>query len=115
MRATLLASNPAFAAALPGLFDAVDIPLTTVDTLAAIRRAVRHASSDDFVIVDCSLNCPDDWARCVEVMRSVGLAVHVIMRTDKAVYAVRAPKNRGVPVAELAKVARSLLAGKGRD
>ncbi len=73
MRVTLLESNPDFVLALPGLFDALGIPLTVVGAVDAVRRATRRATIDDFIIVDCSLDRPEDWARCVEVVRQTTL------------------------------------------
>jgi len=63
---------------LPCVFEALSIPLTVVGTVDAVRRATRRATSDDFIIVDCSLDRPDDWARCVEIVRQTMLDVHII-------------------------------------
>lgn len=78
MRATLLESNPTLAAMLPCAFDEVGIDLAIVGTLAAMQRTVRHAGPDDFVIVDCSPDRPEDWAQCIDVVRHVDLDVHII-------------------------------------
>ncbi len=78
MRAILLESNLDIALVLPCVFDALSIPLTVVGTVDAVRRATRRATSDDFIIVDCSLDRPEDWARCVEVVRQTMLDVHII-------------------------------------
>ncbi len=78
MRATLLESNPDIALVLPCVFEALSIPLTVVGTVDAVRRATRRATSDDFIIVDCSLDRPEDWARCIEVVRQTTLDVHII-------------------------------------
>ena len=77
MRTTLLETNPTFAVMLPCAFDEVGIDLDTVGTLAAVQRAVWHAGPDDFVIVDCSLDRPEDRARCIEVVRRVTLDAHI--------------------------------------
>ena len=86
MRATLLESNPDMALVLPCVFAALSIPLTMVGTVDAVRRATRRATIDDFIIVDCSLDRPEDWVRCVEVVRQTMLDVHII-------YDPAAPKN----------------------
>ncbi len=78
MRAILLESNLDIALVLPCVFDALSIPLTVVGTVDAVRRATRRATSDDFIIVDCSLDRPEDWARCVEVVHQTSLDVHII-------------------------------------
>jgi len=78
VRATLLESNPDFVLTLPGIFKALDIPLTIVGTVDAVRRATHRATLDDFIIVDCSLDRAEDWARCVEVVRQTILDVHII-------------------------------------
>jgi len=78
VRATLLESSPDMALVLPCVFEALSIPLTVVGTVDAVRRATRRATSDDFIIVDCSLDRPDDWARCVEIVRQTMLDVHII-------------------------------------
>ncbi len=78
MRATLLESNPDFVLALPGLFAALGIPLTIVGTGDAVRRATRRAAIDDFIIVDCSLDHPEEWARCLTIVRQTSLDVHII-------------------------------------
>ena len=67
MRATLLQDNPAFAVMLPCAFAEVDVDVDTVDSVDGVRRAMRRADPDDFVIVDCSLDRPGVRARCVEV------------------------------------------------
>ena len=63
---------------LPCVFEALSIPLTVVGTVDAVRRATRQATSDDFIIVDCSLDRPEEWARCIEVVRQTMLDVHII-------------------------------------
>jgi len=78
VRAILLESNPDMALVLPCVFAALSIPLTVVGTVDAVRRATRRATSDDFIIVDCSLDRPDEWARCVEIVRQTMLDVHII-------------------------------------
>jgi len=78
MRVTLLESNPDVVLALPGIFDALGIPLTIVGTVDAVRRATSRATIDDFIIVDCSLDRPEDRAHCGEVVRQTGLEVYVI-------------------------------------
>jgi DNA-binding CsgD family transcriptional regulator len=78
MRAILLESNPDFVLALPGIFEALDIPLTVVGTVDAVRRTTRWATIDDFIIVDCSLDRSEDWARCIEVVRQTTLDVHIV-------------------------------------
>jgi len=78
MRATLLESNPDFVLALPGLFAALGIPLTIVGTVDAVRRATRRAAIDDFIIVDCSLDHPEEWARCLTIVRQTSLDVPII-------------------------------------
>jgi len=78
LRATLLESNPDIALVLPCVFEALSIPLTVVGTVDAVRRATRRATIDDVIIVDCSLNQPEDWTRCVEVIRQTMLDVHII-------------------------------------
>ncbi len=78
MRATLLESNPDMALVLPCVFAALSIPLTVVGAVDAVRRATRRATSDDFIIVDCSLDRPEEWARCIEVVRQTMLDVHII-------------------------------------
>jgi len=92
LRATLLESNPDIALVLPCVFEALSIPLTVVGAVDAVRRATRRATSDDFIIVDCSLDRPEDWARCIEVVRQTTLDVHIIYdpiapddRIDRAV------------------------------
>jgi len=78
VRAILLESNPDIALVLPCVFAALSIPLTVVGTVDAVRRATRRATSDDFIIVDCSLDRLEEWARCVEVVRQTMLDVHII-------------------------------------
>jgi len=78
VRATLLESNPDMALVLPCVFAALSIPLTVVGAVDAVRRATRRATSDDFIIVDCSLDRPEEWARCIEVVRQTMLDVHII-------------------------------------
>jgi len=78
MRATLLENNRAFTAMLPCAFDEVGIDLAIVGTLAAVQRTVRRSGPDDFVIVDCSLDRPEDRAQCIAVVRHVDLDVHII-------------------------------------
>lgn len=78
MRAILLESNPDLVLALPGIFDGLSIPLTIVGAVDAVRRATRGATIDDVIIVDCSLDRPEDWARCIEVVRQTMLDVHII-------------------------------------
>jgi len=78
VRATLLESSPDMALVLPCVFAALSIPLTVVGTVDAVRRVARRATSDDFIIVDCSLGRPEEWARCIEVVRQTMLDVHII-------------------------------------
>jgi len=78
MRATLLESNPDIALVLPCVFAALGIPLTAVGTVDAVRRATQRAAFDDVIIVDCSLDRPEDRAHCGEIVRQAGLEVHVI-------------------------------------
>jgi hypothetical protein len=78
MRATLLESNPDFSVILPCVFDAAGIPLQVVGTPGAIQRAMRTAGPYDFVIVDCSLNRPEDKARCGEVVQRTSLDLFII-------------------------------------
>jgi len=78
MRATLLESNPDIALVLPCVFAALGIPLHVVGTVDAVRRAAQRATIDDFIIVDCSLDRPEDRARCGDVVRQAGLEVHII-------------------------------------
>ncbi len=78
MRATLLESNPDVALVLPCIFAALGIPLAVVGTVEAVRRAAQRATIDDFIIVDCSLDRPEDRARCVVVVRQAGLETHII-------------------------------------
>ncbi len=78
MRAILLESNPDIALVLPCVFAALSIPLTVVGTVDALRRATRPATSDDFIIVDCSLDHPEEWARCLAVVHQTMLDVHII-------------------------------------
>jgi len=78
MRAILLENNPTFAAMLPCAFDEAGIDLDIVGTIAAVQRAVRRSGPDDFVIIDCSLDRPEDRVQCLEVVRHVDLDVHII-------------------------------------
>lgn len=78
MRATLLESNPDIALVLPCVFAALGIPLTVVGTVDAVRRATQRAAFDDVIIVDCSLDRPEDRAHCGEIVRQAGLEAHVI-------------------------------------
>jgi len=78
VRATLLESSSDMALVLPCVFAALSIPLTVAGTVDAVRRATRRATSDDFVIVDCSLDRPEEWARCIEIVRQTTLDVHII-------------------------------------
>jgi len=78
MRAILLESNPDFVLALPSIFDGLGIPLNVVGTVEAVRRALRNATVDDIIIVDCSLDRTEDQARCAEVVHQAGLEVHII-------------------------------------
>jgi len=78
VRATLLESNPGIALVLPRVCDALGIPLTVVGTVDAVRRATRRATSDDVISVDCSLDRPEEWARCLAVVRQTSLDVHII-------------------------------------
>ena len=78
MRATLLESNPDMALVLPCVFAALSIPLTMVGTVDAVRRATRRATIDDFIIVDCSLDHPEEWARCLAVVHQTMLDVYII-------------------------------------
>ncbi len=52
--------------------------LKTVDTLGEIRHAVVTANVDDFVIVDCSLNRPEDRDQCERVVRQTPVSVHIV-------------------------------------
>ncbi len=63
---------------LPCAFDEVGIDLTIVGTVAAVQRAMHHSNFNDFIVVDCSLDRPDDRARCLEVVGHVDLDVHII-------------------------------------
>ncbi len=101
MRAILLESNPDIALVLPCVFAALSIPLTVVGTVDAVRRATRRATSDDFIIIDCSLDRPEDWARCVEVVRQTSLDVHII-------YAPAAPADT-IDRAAIARAAQGTL------
>jgi len=78
VRAILLESNPDMALVLLCVFAALSIPLTVVGTVDAVRRATRRATSDDFIIVDCSLEHPEEWARCLAVVHQTMLDVHII-------------------------------------
>ena len=78
MRAILLESSSDMALVLPCVFAALSIPLTVAGTVDAVRRATRRATSDDFIIVDCSLDRPEEWARCIEIVRQTTLDVHII-------------------------------------
>jgi len=101
VRAILLESNPDIALVLPCVFAALSIPLTVVGTVDAVRRATRRATSDDFIIIDCSLDRPEDWARCVEVVRQTSLDVHII-------YAPAAPADT-IDRAAIARAAQGTL------
>jgi len=78
VRATLLESNPDVALVLPCVFEALGIPLHIVGTVDAVRRATQRATIDDFIIVDCSLDRPEDRARCGELVHQTALGVHVM-------------------------------------
>jgi len=101
LRATLLESNPDIALVLPCVFEALSIPLTVVGTVDAVRRATRRATIDDVIIVDCSLDRPADWARCVEVVGQTTLDVYII-------YAPAAPADT-IDRSEIARAAMGTL------
>jgi len=78
MRAILLEANPDVTNMLACAFDDVDIALKCLKTLAAVQRAVTRAGSDDFIIVDCSLDRPEDRTNCERVVRQVIVDVHIV-------------------------------------
>jgi len=78
VRATLLEANPDIADMFACAFAGVDIVLKGVTTLAAVQRAATRAGTDDFIIVDCSLDRPEDRTNCERVVRQVIVDVHII-------------------------------------
>ncbi len=66
-------------------------------TVAAIQQAVERAGLDDFVIVDCSLDRPQDMEHCISIVRQAAVPVHIIY-ADAAHLARLRARLRGVSV-----------------
>lgn len=86
MRATLLEANPDVTDMLACAFKDVDIALKGVTTLAAVQRAAARAGSDDFIIVDCSLDRPEDGATCERIVRQATVDVHIVYNPKSRTY-----------------------------
>jgi len=78
MPATLLEASPDVTSMLACAFNDVDIALKSVTTLAALQRAAVRVGSNDFIIVDCSLDRPEDRANCERVVRQAIVDVHIV-------------------------------------
>ncbi len=80
MRATLLDTTPDVTALLTCACAHVGIPFRTVGTRAALYQAAQRADEDVFLILDLSLDRPEDRALCREVVMRVAVEVHTICR-----------------------------------
>jgi DNA-binding NarL/FixJ family response regulator len=78
VRAILLKANSDVTSMLSCAFEEVGLDLKGMDTLDAVQRGAARAGLDDFIIVDCSLDRPEDYARCERVVRQATLSVHII-------------------------------------
>ena len=80
MRACLLERNRRVTDMLACAFAHVGIPLVRVASLPALLAATRKPGPDDFLILDLTLDGPDELARYAAVLGQAAVPVHAIYR-----------------------------------